>query len=375
VLTFRLARELVKRGWAVGIASDRLTSRTATLAEDVTELDGVKIHVVANTEDLRSLIRCADIVHVQFTFRCAAVVRQAIQIALDEGKPCPVTVRTNVSVVSRSARDYPPSLISSIVEQSRLLLKRASCRIIIAHNVREMLMHVGVPEPTTLIRNGYDIDAVDRVQPVREPVDVICVGELNIHKGCDILIRALAEVKRYLPNITARFVGNGEWRSGFLTLAKWLRLEKQVAFVPAQPHDQVYAHIKSAEMLVAPTLSDTWNNALLEAMLCDVPTIASDIEGPAEVLADERGVLFPVGNVAALSRAILLLRDPMVRQRYVDRARPYARSFSLDRYVRSNEILYAYLLAGREIPREISGLALSDAGAHPASGKEIGRDN
>jgi glycosyltransferase involved in cell wall biosynthesis len=73
------------------------------------------------------------------------------------------------------------------------------------------------------------------------------------------------------------------------------------------------AYVRQCNLFCLPSLYEGMPVALLEAMACGVPVVATDCpSGPREVLAGgEFGRLVPVGDPAALAAAIeQVLRDP-----------------------------------------------------------------
>lgn len=72
------------------------------------------------------------------------------------------------------------------------------------------------------------------------------------------------------------------------------------------------------DALVLPTLADCFSMAALEAMACGLPVVISSVGGIPEIVVDgQTGALIPVGDRAALGRAILaLVGDPGLRVRW-----------------------------------------------------------
>lgn len=87
--------------------------------------------------------------------------------------------------------------------------------------------------------------------------------------------------------------------------------------------------------------------AVLEAMACGVPVVASDTDGLREVVEPGRsGLLAPVGDSAVLARTILrLLRDGPLREQLITGGFARVRGFGVERMVARTESLYRSLRA------------------------------
>jgi glycosyltransferase involved in cell wall biosynthesis len=136
-----------------------------------------------------------------------------------------------------------------------------------------------------------------------DPPVVLGVGRLERQKDFATLIRAFARVRAARP---ARLVllGEGSERRALEALVVELGLEGEVrlpGFV-ANP----FAYMARAGVFV---LSSAWEGmpgALIQALACGVPVVATDCEsGPREILgAGRSGRLVPVGDAAAMALAI-----------------------------------------------------------------------
>jgi glycosyltransferase involved in cell wall biosynthesis len=166
---------------------------------------------------------------------------------------------------------------------------------------------------------------VDRVATPARPVrgHLICVGTLGRHKGQDLLVEALAELGDLdwhclLAGPLDRdpdFVDQLRARITHLGYGHRVRLSG-VLTGPVLSH--AYA---TADLLVAPSRSETYGMAVTEALAHGVPVVAAAAGGLPEALgfaADgtRPGQLVPAGDPAALAAAIRnWLADDHHRQR------------------------------------------------------------
>jgi glycosyltransferase involved in cell wall biosynthesis len=73
-----------------------------------------------------------------------------------------------------------------------------------------------------------------------------------------------------------------------------------------QPHEKIFDFFVSADLLVLPSLHETWGIVVNEAMCFGLPVVVSDRVGAAVDLVRDgyNGYVFPVGNVEKFSEAI-----------------------------------------------------------------------
>ncbi|TDB80318.1 glycosyltransferase family 4 protein [Micromonospora sp. KC721] len=182
---------------------------------------------------------------------------------------------------------------------------------------------------TTLRRlaPGVDVDtyhpAVDG-EPVRvrlgladRPV-VVCVSRLVPRKGQDMLIRALPEIRRRVPDAALLIVGGGPYRATLEKLARQAGVERDVVFTGSVPTAELPAHYAAGDVYAMPCR--TRNRGLdveglgivyLEASATGLPVVAGDSGGaPDAVREGETGYVVRGRDVAQLAdRVATLLAD------------------------------------------------------------------
>jgi N-acetyl-alpha-D-glucosaminyl L-malate synthase BshA len=106
--------------------------------------------------------------------------------------------------------------------------------------------------------------------------------------------------------------------------------------------------LAGADLFLLPSENESFGLAALEALACEVPVVAARVGGIPEVVDDgETGLLYPVGDVAAMAAgAVGLLADPERHRAYSRRARERARErFGEPAIVARYRALYERVLA------------------------------
>lgn len=130
---------------------------------------------------------------------------------------------------------------------------------------------------------------------------VLAVGRLTAQKDFPTLLRAFAQL-----SVPARLLilGEGEQRAELEQLAQQLGIAERVQLPGYEPNP--FKYMRRAAVFVLSSRYEGLPNALIQAMACGCPVVATDCpSGPREILADGKyGLLVPVGDVDALSDAI-----------------------------------------------------------------------
>jgi glycosyltransferase involved in cell wall biosynthesis len=187
-------------------------------------------------------------------------------------------------------------------------------------------------------RYGLPADLVHVARPGVDPVagaarpvrgQLTCVGTLGRHKGQDLLVEALAE----LGDLDWRcvLVGSvdrdpdfvGQLRARITRLGYDQRM-KLTGVLTGAALSHAYA---TADLLIAPSRSETYGMAVTEALAHGLPVLAAAVGGLPEALGfspggARPGQLVPPGDPAALAVAI---RDWLGGERHRDRLRAAAR--------------------------------------------------
>ena len=139
---------------------------------------------------------------------------------------------------------------------------------------------------------------------------VVAIGRLTYYKGFDVLIEAVAPMKK----IRVVIVGTGEQRTFLESKIRDLGVAHKVSLCGYLPEAELNKLLYSADCLCLPSLERTeaFGLVLLEAMAAGVPVIASDVQGSGigwVVSTAENGLLVPPGNSQKLAQAITCLKE------------------------------------------------------------------
>jgi glycosyltransferase involved in cell wall biosynthesis len=223
------------------------------------------------------------------------------------------------SIPEHSQKIHVPGLLRPIW---RHCLVHADAVLCVSPASARSAERLGVqPARITVARTGVDVEAIQRrglderasTAPGDEDTPrLVACGELHPHKGYDILVRALATVKRTGRRVRMVLIGRGPELPALVRLASDLDVSDAILF---RGHvEDPLPEIASSDGFVHSGRVEAVGLVLLEALALGVPTIAADCEagGPRMVLAGGRlGRLVEPESVTALADAICAhLDDP-----------------------------------------------------------------
>lgn len=155
------------------------------------------------------------------------------------------------------------------------------------------------------------------------PPVIAFVGRFVPEKDLPTVVRAFARL-RAERHARLVLVGDGPERPRVAALVRALGVERDVWFAGSQVNP--YPYMARARVLVLASRSEGLGMVLIEALALGTPVVATDCpSGPAEILAGGRfGRLVPVGDAAALARAVLdTLDHPPDRERLRRAVEPF----------------------------------------------------
>lgn len=118
-------------------------------------------------------------------------------------------------------------------------------------------------------------------------------------KGHDLLLKALSLLinDKGFKNIRLYLVGEGISRGFIQKNINELNLTEHVFLLGNKTREWVYENLHTYDLFIHPSRFEGFGLSVVEAMAAKVPVIASDIEGPAEILENgKHGILFESDN-------------------------------------------------------------------------------
>ncbi|HEU5214429.1 MAG TPA: glycosyltransferase [Gaiellaceae bacterium] len=199
-------------------------------------------------------------------------------------------------VVTAHGRDVRNiGALRGVAAATRIVVRRAAAVICVSRYLQREL-ETKLPEArgkVEVVSSGVDRERFAVTDAPPGPPSFLCVGALEERKN----VVRLADAFARLGEGTLTFAGDGPLRP---------RLEgrERVRLLGRVPHDEVPRLLAECRVLAQPSLVEPLGQALLEAMACGRPVVATRIGGPPEFVSPEAGVLVDPLDVDALARGL-----------------------------------------------------------------------
>jgi glycosyltransferase involved in cell wall biosynthesis len=163
-----------------------------------------------------------------------------------------------------------------------------------------------------VIRNGINFQAVKLKRKYEgNPFRVVQVSRLaHDQKGQDLLIRALQIALDKLGRDAVRvdFIGDGGSLDYLQRFSVECGVEAQCRFLGAMARPRIYETLHEYDLLVQPSRYEGFGLTVIEGIAAGLPVLASDLEGPREIVAQgELGWCFRPEDAEDLSSKMLEL--------------------------------------------------------------------
>lgn len=183
-----------------------------------------------------------------------------------------------------------------------------------------------------VVHNGIGARFVPGADPTSvRPHEILAVGRLVPVKRFDLLIRAAAEARRRVPDLTLTIVGDGYERERIeaqiqrLGAWEWIRLTRHVS------NEALLEHYQRARVVASASVREGWGLTLTEAAACGTPAVATRVVGHIDTVADGTSGLLVADEHEFAAALVRICTDDILWRALVEGAIAHASRFSWDR--------------------------------------------
>ena len=312
------------------------------------------ILVPPKAADIRDVLERGkfDIVHAHHAFTPTSLL--SVSAARKIGMPAVLTNHT-IFLASDHESLWVPT--SYVLYPFRRYINKANLITAVSQTAADFIGHFTERGKVVVIPNGIDSDRFDsrpcaKEYPTHEVGGghiILYVGRLVYRKGIHVLVKAMPQILRELPDAQLLIAGEGVMGDFIKLLIKSLDLKDHVKLMGFVPNEMLPDLYGLSQVFVLPSLyCESFGITLLEAMASGKPVVASNVGGVPEVVEDEvTGLLFRKGDERDLADGVLrVMSDHDLALKLAEKARRSVEdNFSWFVVADKIESLYEELLA------------------------------
>lgn len=181
--------------------------------------------------------------------------------------------------------------------------------VAVSRFMKDVMISQGFPQELIhIIPNGVDAATI-RQRPaaiLEGNPKILFVGRLAPIKDVPTLLAAFSRFVDRVPDARLYLVGDGPEASKLKRLAGDLGVGDKARFVGSVSPPDLYDYYRGCDVLVLPSLSESFGLVLLEAMAAGLPVVASSGQGgvATEITDGVTGFLFPAGDSEELEAVL-----------------------------------------------------------------------
>jgi glycosyltransferase involved in cell wall biosynthesis len=201
--------------------------------------------------------------------------------------------------------------------------------LVISLKMKVSLLKSGIlPNKILLIYLGFDSQIFYRkIQypvPNYHSLKLIFVGNLSEAKGITFLLKLMEKLAGFPISLT--LIG-----SNARSFSSKTNLPN-IFFGGIKDQSSVANYLQKADVFVFPSYLDSWGLAVIEAMACGLPVIASEEVGASECIDDNVGFILPHIENQWINAILILLYNPNLTRQMGVQAAMNVSSFTWENY-------------------------------------------
>ena len=198
--------------------------------------------------------------------------------------------------------------------------------------------------------SGIEYNEIETIQShclLNKKPDIFFVNNLTKIKGIDILIKAVPNVLKSIPNLSVCIAGTGPKEKELKALVRKLHLDKHVKFLGFISEEEKYQYYKACKLVVVPSRWDCQPFAPLDGAASGKPVVASRVGGVRDTVDDgETGFLFESENIEDLAdKIVTLLKDEKLMEEMGRAAKEKAKSYDWKKIAERTAEIYKEVIA------------------------------
>jgi glycosyltransferase involved in cell wall biosynthesis len=233
----------------------------------------------------------------------------------------PIVLITSVHGADFFPNGSPKTRYSQVI---RFLLRSSDRIVAPSRSYQEDFLTIfpDLKDNTTFIHNGVNLAELNDssrngTRNGQDPY-VLCIAQHIEKKGLDVLLHALRRLQCMNLSLKLVLVGDGPLRQQLQMLAASLGIKDKVEFLGQRGRADVVELLRGCEVFVLPSRSEPFGIAIIEALACGKPVVATSVGGIPEIIENRKnGILVEPNNPNALAEGLLTVLKSQALQRVI----------------------------------------------------------
>ena len=202
-----------------------------------------------------------------------------------------------------------PVLTDSVRRMALATYPKVDAIVTVATSLHDaILRHFGYE--SDIVHNLYGKEfsylkkETDEHNNINNIIRFVSTGSLIHRKGFDLLIHALSEAKLPPQGWRLYIIGEGEKRKELQNIINEKGMSDNIHLLGQMDKTHVAERLRRSDAFILPSRNENFSVAVLEALACGLPVVASICGGIRECIHASNGLLFPVDDKDALVSAL-----------------------------------------------------------------------
>jgi len=257
---------------------------------------------------------------------------------------------------------YGARLNKKIAVITWLILKLIDIHVVVSKCMVKDAIEAGSnPSKVRVVYNGIDLkkvsslegtDIIEKYGIRKEDFVILYLGRLHPKKCPEDVVKAFPKVIQKVPNAKLVIAGKGSEKEKLEKIVTELKFQGKVIFTGFVSENEKWSLLERCDIFVLPSVVEAFGIALIEAMACGKPVIATNVGPFPEIIKDgETGILIPVHSPIHLADAIInLAQDDEKRVKMGKKAKEDAENrFNISRVASDYLKIYNEVVKGRRM--------------------------
>lgn len=198
------------------------------------------------------------------------------------------------------------------------ILRHADAIITVVDEMKDRIASLGIPKDKIhIVSNTVNPDnfPIYKDKPDSDFITLFYAGGINIHRGLQIVIKAIPLILKDVPNIKLNIIGAGSYQDHLEKLVSSLNIKSQVHFLGWKNLQEISKHLAQSDIALIPHLKSVQTdcsspNKLYQYIYAKKPILTSNCDSLMRIVGETKsGISYLNDSEEDFKRALLELLD------------------------------------------------------------------